>query len=146
MMSACFQSNSLEQVVSSGGCAIRALELQRNLNVLTGRQCRDELKALKNETDLFAAKTCTVILAHLREIVSIEDHLTASRCIETGEQTKQRGLAAAGGSDDCYERTLRYRERDIPENGNLLIAALVFACNFLSNEHEESDDWFVGRV
>src|SRR5688572_11884305 len=139
------KANPLEQLIGACACAFGAAKLQRNLDVLPGRERRYQLEALEHEADLLAAELGPRVLTHLAEIVAVEDHLAASRGIESGEESEKRGLPAARGSDDCDEPTLRNGERDVPQNGKLLIAAAVFPCNFTCNEHEIPDGWNAGR-
>src|SRR5512141_745902 len=134
-MTAISKTDTLEQLICAGGCAFDSLELERYLDVLARGQCRDELEALKHEPDFLAPQLCALVLAHRGEVVTVEDHLSAGRCIESGEEAEERCLAASGGSDDCDEAALRNGERYIPQNRELLISAFVFTCNSFCDEH-----------
>jgi hypothetical protein len=136
MVAAISQSDALEELVRARGCAFDTLKLERDLNVLARCQGRYELKALKDKSDFLAAQLCALVLGHSGEIVTVQDHLSSSRCIETSEKSEQRCLSASGRADDCDESTLRDGERYIAKNGDLEVAALVLASNFLCNEHE----------
>jgi hypothetical protein len=144
-MSTFCETNSLEELVCALRCSGRSLQLQWNLYVLARSKCGYELKALKDKPDFFAAELCSLVLAHGGQIVTVENHRTAGGCIKTGEKTEQRRLSASRRSDDCDERSLWNSERHISQNGDLLIAAPVFPCNFIRNEHYLEIVFCVGR-
>ena len=69
------------------------------------------------------------------EIGVVEEHLTARRRIETGEQAEQRRLAASRRPDDGDEGALRDGERDVAQHGELVVAAAIFFGEVPGNEH-----------
>ena len=137
-MSAFCEADTVQQVIGALGRVVHTLELEWNLDVFPRRQSWDQLKALEDESDFLAPQLCALVLVHCREVVTIEDHAPASRGIETSEQSKESRLSAPRRSDDCDEAALRDLEGDASQNGDLLIAASVFACNFTCNEHSIS--------
>src|SRR5687767_1875152 len=141
VVSALCETDSVQELVGSIRCALDSLELEGNLDVLAGCESRDELKALEDEPHLLAAQLGALVLAHGREIVAVEDHLSPCRCIETREKTEESGLSAARRSDNGDESALWNREGHVAKNGDVEIAALVLPCNFSCNEHEEIDCW-----
>ena len=94
-MPALAEPDSLEELIGARGGAVGSLELERDLNVLSRSEGGDELKALENESHFFAAELGSLVLAHRCEVVPVEDHLAASRCIETGKQSEERRFSAA---------------------------------------------------
>lgn len=145
MVSAISQSDALEQLIGARGRSIRPLKLEGNLNVLASGECGNQLKALKDEADFFAPQLRSLVFRHCGEVMAVEDHLALRWCIETCQKAEERCLAASGRPDDGDESALWNRKRDIAKNGDLLVAALVLACNFLCNEHSDID-WIDGRI
>lgn len=93
--SALAEPDALEQVGRTSLGTGLTSEFQRNLNVLGGRECRDELKTLEDEPYFRRSHSRTVILAQAGHLGTIQDHAASARCIETREQTQQRSFTAA---------------------------------------------------
>src|SRR5690349_17350328 len=135
-MSAAAESDPIDQIAGPLDRAGRTAQLQRHLYVLERRESRNQLKGLKDETNLLATEPGPVILGKSGQIRLVEEHSATSWCIKSGEQTEQCRLAAARGSDDCDELTFANGERHIAENGEFLSATQVFFGYIASDQHE----------
>ena len=131
------EPHALEQ---RGGPFCRATvapQFQRDLHILGRRQRGDQLKGLEDESDLLAPEACALILGQAIKLHSIERHGAARWYVESGQQAKQRRLAAAGRSDDGHERSLRYRKGHLFEDGERADATRVFLLEIGCDEHED---------
>lgn len=84
VMTAFCKADSLEQVVGSFTGSACALKLERDLDVLPCGECWNQLKTLEHESNFFASESSPIVLGHCRQVVSVEDHGSFRRCIETG--------------------------------------------------------------
>ena len=50
---------------------------------------------LEDEADLAPAQQRHIVFAQARDVLAVEDHLSAGGRVEPGEQAEQRALAAA---------------------------------------------------
>jgi len=146
MVSPLLEPDFLEEIARALAGAVVALKLQRYGDVLPGSKRWYELESLKYETDFFATKACPLVLRHSRQVVAVEDHLATRRSIKSGEETEQCCLPASGRPDDCHEVALLYGERNVLEDGEVLVSTAVFPCNLLCNEHEDFLDCVAGCV
>ena len=144
MVSALLEADFLEEIARPLAGTVVSLQLERNGDVLPSGKSRYELKSLKYETDFFATKACPLVLRHSRQVVAVEDHLATRRSIKSGEETEQCCLPASGRPDDCHEVALLYGERNVLEDGEVLVSTAVFPCNLLCNEHEDFLDCLAG--
>jgi acyl-CoA thioesterase-1 len=129
------EPDALEDVARAFHYMVLAPQLERHLHVLDRGECRDQLKALEDETDLFAAHAGPRILVHRRDVDSVEVNRTVRRCIKTGEETEESSFAAAGGTHDRDELALLDRERDVAQDYEPVIPALIFLRQAACREH-----------
>jgi hypothetical protein len=63
---------------------------QRQGDVLNGARAREQIEALEDKADAFAADAGQHRLAHLRDVEAIEQIFTASRLVEAAKDVHQR--------------------------------------------------------
>ena len=129
------EPDAMQQLARAVGRAGLAAQLERYLHVLERGERGNQLEALKDEPDFFATELRALVLAEGRQVGVVEEHLTARRCIKTGEQAEQRRLAAARRPDDGDEGALRDAERDVAQHGQLVVAAAIFFGEVPGKEH-----------
>ena len=95
---------------------VAAAQFQRNHHILQSGQSRNELKRLKNETDLFISQAGATILVQPAKVNAVDAHFTGSRLIESGAQAEQSRFAAAGRPDDGARGRDRKGEADVLED------------------------------
>src|SRR5438067_2240189 len=81
-----------------GGGAPRiapARQLQRQHHVLERRERRDQMEGLEHESDALRPQSRATVLVESGEILALEEHPSARRQVEPGEQREQRRLARA---------------------------------------------------
>jgi hypothetical protein len=132
------QPHAREELARAGGGLGVAPQLERDLDVLLRGEGRDELEALEDEADALAAEPRPTVLAQRREVGAVEEHRAAGGRVEAGEKSEEGGLSAPRWSDNRDERTLRHRERDVSEDGELRAPAPVFFGQLAGDEHERS--------
>src|SRR5918992_1082449 len=90
-----------------------ATKLERNPHVFLGREGWDELKRLKDESDLLGTYPGALIFGQVAEILAVEVDRARARPIQTGEQSQQSGLSASRGSENGEKTTRLQTEGDI---------------------------------
>src|SRR5206468_801168 len=66
-----------------------AAQLERDLYVLQRRERRNQLEALKHESNLLAAESRARILVHGREVVVVDEHCPTGWGIKPSEKAQQ---------------------------------------------------------
>ena len=84
-MAAFREPDSLEELVGARCGSVHSLELEGNLNVLARSQCRDELKALKNEPDPLAAQLRALVFVERRDVDGVVEDLPPARRVQVDE-------------------------------------------------------------
>ena len=92
-------------------------------------------KLWKTKPTFWPRSLRALVFAQGRQIGVVEEHLPARRCIKSGEQAEQRGLAASRRPDDGDEGALRDAERDVAQHGQLVVAAAIFFGEVPGKEH-----------
>ena len=82
------------------------------------------MKELEDEPDLLAAQPRQAILVERGDVDAVDQDLAARRGVEAGDQAEQRGLAAAGRTDDGEALPRRHRQVQRMQDRERLIAAL----------------------
>ena len=65
------------------------------LDVLDGGQRRDQVELLEDEAERAQPQLGELVVAELREVAALEQHLAVARAVERAEQLQQRRLAGA---------------------------------------------------
>src|SRR5881409_592270 len=73
---------------------------QRQFDVFENRQIADQIKALKDETDLAIPNARALCEREIRDLMAFQRITAIRRSIEQAENRKQRGLAATRRSSD----------------------------------------------
>ncbi|OJV02810.1 MAG: hypothetical protein BGO06_14725 [Shinella sp. 65-6] len=85
---------------------------QREFHVLPGRQPGQKRIALENHA---------AVRAGSEDVVSVDLEVAIVMGLQSGDDRKQRALAAAGCADQRNEFVLADRQRDVVENGNTVL-------------------------
>ena len=101
------QTNFVEQRLRARAGIARARDLHRDGDVLKRGQRGDEMEELEDESDLFAPELRELVLAELRDVHAVDQHVPGAWRIEPGNQAEQRGLSAAGRPDDGDKLSVR---------------------------------------
>src|SRR6185436_13829925 len=101
-----------------------ACDLHWDEDGLEGRQRRDEVKELEDESDLLAAQPGQPVLGQLRDVDAVDQNLSGAWRIESRQQAKERGLPAARRSHDGNELTRGNGVVQRVKNRQGMIAAL----------------------
>ena len=91
-------------------------DLEREANIVEGRQRRDQVEALKDDTEGLAAKDRKFVFTEASQVLPTDDDLAGGGALEPGQQHEERGLAAAGRTDDCGDLPRGDLERYFAEN------------------------------
>src|SRR6058998_3674157 len=75
---------------------------ERDLDILSRRQCRDQVELLEDEPDRLESQLRELCVGHLRKVAALEEDLPPSRTVERSEQLEQGRLprAARPGDDE----------------------------------------------
>ena len=92
------------------------------LDVLEGRQTREQVERLEDEPDLLAPDRRPFSLACAGHIDAGHPHRPRGRCVERPDHVQQRGLAAARGTKDDHERGVVDMQADPVDRGDLDVA------------------------
>src|SRR5258706_738471 len=121
------EADQLEQMTCLLGASSSAVQGHRQLDVLLGRQIRQEVSGgLLPDHPYDAAPVARPLTpAHLAEIVTGDDRPAGRRRIEAAEDIEQRRLAAPRGADDGDHLSgpddeIETLKRDDLEIGNLV--------------------------
>ncbi len=118
MIEALPETHSTEQRLGvSAHLRAATSELERNQHVLQRSQRREEVEGLEDETDLFRPELRPPVLGEREDVFTVQDDTAGRGLVEAGQQTEQRGLAAARGTDDGYEGLRFDLEVDRTEHG-----------------------------
>ena len=91
------------------------------------------IEFLKNETDVAATENSELFVILLCQFLTADDHGSTGGRIQSPHHVKQRGLAAAGGSNHRNKFAIVYRKiHAIKSTGNVwLCAVILFQVNCL---------------
>ena len=82
------------------GATPGAGEQQRQRHVLAGRELRDQLAVLEDETELAQAQVGALRIGHFGEVLAREQHPTVVRDQHPRQAVQEGGLAGTGGPHD----------------------------------------------
>jgi hypothetical protein len=109
---------------------------QRILDVLLGRQDRQQVEGLKDEADGSRTDLGEFVGRLAGDIPAIDDHLALAGRIDAPHDVQEGGLAAAGRSCDRHETALLHLQIDVLEREDILIAETIDLANVLDlNDH-----------
>lgn len=135
VVSAFSQADAIEQRSGAHNRVVRPGKFEGHLNILTCRQGRDQLKGLEDEADFLASQPGAGVLVQSGEVDAIQDDAPVRGAIEAGEESQERGLAAAGRTDDRQETTGLKREADILQDNEVAATREVFMANGVASEY-----------
>src|ERR1700731_4180961 len=76
---------------------------QRQLHIFERRGARQQVEPLKDESDLLVAHQRYLVVAESRDVLAIEQVLSAGWLIEAAQNVHQSGFAGARGTDHGYK-------------------------------------------
>jgi hypothetical protein len=85
-------------------------------DVFVSSELRKQIVELKDETDRFIPNLCQAILAQLRGLHAIDEHITRGGFIQRADDVKQSALSRARLPDDRIEGALFEIKIDVVEN------------------------------
>ena len=129
------ESDSIEQFASPRRGAGIPAELQRDLNVFLGGKRRYQLERLKDKAHLLGSDASSFVLIESPELLAIEIHRTPTRPIQPGQQSQQGCLPAARWAEDRKEPARVECERDILQDGEIVITGSVGSAELLALQH-----------
>ncbi|MEZ4456432.1 MAG: hypothetical protein R2882_07775 [Gemmatimonadales bacterium] len=112
-----------------------AAEFEGHLDVLPGRERRDQMERLEDEADLLGPELGSFVFSEAAEIGAVEGHPAAAGPVEPREQAEERGLAAARGPDDREEAAALEGERDIVQHRQPPAAGQIGLREAVADEH-----------
>ena len=118
------------------GLFVHTLEHQRQGDVLRRRHGGQQVVALKNEPQVLLAELGQLVLGHFADLVLSYVYLAGRRLFQPGQLVQQRGFAAARLADDTAELALFYRQIDIIQRNDALLADGIDLAQLLC-----TDDW-----
>jgi len=125
--------------------AAHAAQLERHENIFQRGQRGEELETLENETGGGIAQGGDGVLVEVVEAAAVERDVPGGRPVETGAESEQGGLAAAGGSDDGAVRAGGDVEVDGGEDGERASAAAVGFAEAAHGEEGRGAVFALGR-
>jgi len=99
---------------------------QGKLHIFQRGCSRQQIKSLKDKTDLAIADGGQFITRQAADFVPVQDIVTGCRLIETADDVHKRGLARSGGSHDGDKFSLFNAYRYILQGVNTLVADIVY--------------------
>ena len=99
------------------GATGRGQKLEGDQHVLEGGECGYELEALEYEADALGSERGALVFAEPIEGHPVQMNLALSGPVETGQESEQCGLAAAGRSQHGHDLARGDIEVDTPEHG-----------------------------
>ena len=108
--------------LGQAGLFVHTLEHQRQGDILRRRHRGQQVVALKNESQMLLAELGQLVLGHFADFVLSYVHLAGRRLFQPGQLVQQRGFAAARLADDTAELALFYRQIDIIQRNDALLA------------------------
>ena len=104
---------------------VEVREEQRQLDVLRGRQHRDQVVGLEDETDVAGAPLRQRLARLGGDVDAVHVHRSGGRLIQPAQDVQQRRLAGAARAHERDEFAAFDVEAETPEHVNFLTAAVV---------------------
>src|SRR4029077_517903 len=103
-----------------------AAKVQRQTDVLEGRERGQQVEELKDEPDLVAPHFRQLVVGQPGKRGAVDADLAGGRAIETADEIEEGGFAGAGRADDRDQLTAGNREGDVVEGDDVALAGEVF--------------------
>src|SRR5512146_1519468 len=97
-------------------------DVERNLDILLGGECRNQVERLKDHTDFLVAHGGQPGLAHAGDVYPVYQHRSAGGVIQTSDDTEQSGFARSRWADDGNELAMLDTQVDAVEDLDALAA------------------------
>ena len=110
-------------------------ERERELDVCQHALVRDEVVALKDKADGVVAVGVPVAVVIFLRGAAVDDEVAGGVAVESADDVQQRGLAAAGLSEDRHELILAEGDVDALERLDLRRAGLVYLGDVFQFQH-----------
>src|SRR5215217_5790120 len=104
MIEAIAQADGVDDLVIPVAIHLGPGDVDRQRDVLGGRERRHQVERLEDEADLLAPQQGQLLLGQRRQVHVADEDLAAGRRVEAGHAVQQRGLAGPRGPHDGRER------------------------------------------
>ena len=118
--------------------AVDASQLHRHQDVFKSGQRRHQLERLEDEADFLGPELRAGVFAEAPEIDTVERDGALRGPVETGQQAKQGGLAAARRPHDRHELSRRDGQVNFPQHDERLAATQVRLFEVFGHDHEKN--------
>ncbi|CDB01755.1 putative uncharacterized protein [Lachnospiraceae bacterium CAG:215] len=98
---------------------------QRQFHIPQRIQIGNQIKALKNETDLLVPDLGKLVVGQTGNVLPIQQITSGSRRIQTAEHVHQRRFPGTGVSDDRHQFAAVDRKADTVERTDFIFAGIV---------------------
>jgi len=99
---------------------------QRQLDVLEGRQHRDEVVELEDEADVVGPPAGDPRVGEHPQVLIVDDHAAPGGPVEPGDQVEQGGLARARGAHQGEVFALLDGQVEVDEHRDAELVAAIF--------------------
>ena len=113
----------------------RAVEQQRQGDVLLDAQAGEQVEELEDEAQLAAPEERNLVVRQDADAGAIDEYLAARHAIETADQVQQRALTRAAGPSDHAELPRRQLEVNAVQGPHLLASLSKDFCDLLDPDH-----------
>ena len=124
MVQAMAQTDFFQVRRRAGEGVALACEFQRHGNVFQGRHGRDQMKVLKHNAQIVAAKACQAVFAQGAQVLAGDGKRSARRPFQPREHHQQRRLAGPRRPDDADRLALADGQVDALKDVDLARFAL----------------------
>ena len=107
------QSKCVHQTVEPCTVHLLARQSQGHHDVLLGREHRQQIEALEDETDVVAAQQRELLVVELRQVAPLEHDAAAGGRVQTAHHMHQRRFSGSGRSHNRREPALLELHVDI---------------------------------
>jgi hypothetical protein len=104
---------------------VQVREEKRELDVLVGRQDRNEVVELEDEADVRAPPLCERRLAHSRDLGFTDEDAPRRRAVDPGDEVQERRLAGPRRAHERDKVPFLDGQRELVEDGEDLRVARV---------------------
>ncbi len=101
-----------------GLAGVHAAQQQRQFDVFTSGQHRQEVEVLENETEVLGPECGALPVRHPEQRMALHMHRTGRRLIDAGKHVQQRGFPASGSTHDGDHVAFLEGERNAPHRFN----------------------------
>ena len=101
------------------------IEFQGQADVFANGESRDQIEELEDESDPGAPEECPIVLAHGRQILSVDPDLALIGRVDAADQIEQRTFAAATFPQDGSNFALLKFGMGVLQNDTAHVAFII---------------------